>query len=135
MKPRVVLDTNVLVSGLLGGAATDVIRRWRAGDLKMILSPEIMAEYEDVLSRPKFRLPKWVIQDLLAYIRDQADWVMTNAEGASVSRDASDDKFLFAAATGQADWLVSADPDLLDLEKFRNIPIVPPWEFLSQVYS
>jgi putative PIN family toxin of toxin-antitoxin system len=61
MKPRVVLDTNVLVSGLLGGTATDVIRRWRAGDLQMVLSPEIMAEYEGVLSRPKFRLPKWVV--------------------------------------------------------------------------
>ena len=73
MKPRVVLDTNVLVSGLLGGTATDVIRRWRAGDFQMILSPEIMAEYENVLNRPKFKLPKWMIQDLLAYIHDCAE--------------------------------------------------------------
>jgi predicted nucleic acid-binding protein len=31
MKPRVVLDTNILVSGLLGGTATEVIKQWRAG--------------------------------------------------------------------------------------------------------
>ena len=44
MKPRVVLDTNVLVSGLLGGTATEVIRRWRAGAFSLILSEEILAE-------------------------------------------------------------------------------------------
>ena len=66
MRPRVVLDTNVLVSGLLGGAATDVIRRWRAGDVQMVLSPDVMAEYEDVLNRPKFRLPRWVVQVQIA---------------------------------------------------------------------
>jgi putative PIN family toxin of toxin-antitoxin system len=131
MKPRVVLDTNVLVSGLLGGTATDVIRRWRAGDFQMVLSTEIMAEYEDVLNRPKFRLPKWVVQDLLAYIRASAEWVTPVAEDSSIARDPSDDKFLFAAASGRADWLVSADPDLLDLKEFRSIPIVSPWEFLS----
>jgi putative PIN family toxin of toxin-antitoxin system len=135
MKPRVVLDTNVLVSGLLGGTTTDVIRRWRAGDLLMILSPEIMAEYEGVLNRPKFRLPKWVVQDMLAYIRASAEWVTPVAEEPSVARDASDDKFLFAAASGRADYLVSADPDLLDLKELRNIPIVPPWEFLSLLDS
>ena len=135
MKPRVVLDTNVLVSGLLGGTATDVIRRWRAENFQMILSPAIMAEYESVLNRPKFKLPKWVIQGLFAYIRERAAWVMPAAEGSGVARDPSDDKFLFAAASGRADWLVSADPDLLDLKELRNIPIVPPWEFLSMLDS
>ena len=131
MSARVVLDTNVLVSGLLGGTATDVIRRWRAGDFQMVLSPEIMAEYEDVLSRPKFGLPKWVIQELMAYIHDHADWVTPAVEESSVGRDPSDDKFLFAAASGQADWLVSADADLLELKEHKSIPIIPPWEFLS----
>ena len=135
MKPRVVLDTNVLVSGLLGGTATDVIRRWRAGDFQMVLSTAIMTEYESVLNRPKFRLPGWVVQDLLAYIRASAEWVTPVAEEASVARGPSDDKFLFAAASGRTDWLVSADPDLLDLKEFRSIPIVPPWEFLSLLDS
>ena len=101
----------------------------------MVLSPEIMAEYESVLNRPKFKLPKWVIQDLLAYIRDCADWVTPVAEESSVARDSSDDKFLFAAASGRANWLVSSDPDLLDLKEFRDIPIVPPWEFLPLIAS
>jgi putative PIN family toxin of toxin-antitoxin system len=135
MNHRVVLDTNVLVSGLLGGTATDIIRRWRAGDFRMVLSPDIMAEYEGVLNRPKFRLPKWVVQDLLAYTRASAEWVTPVVEESGVARDPSDDKFLFTAASGRADWLVSADPDLLDLKEFRSIPIVPTWEFLSLLDS
>ena len=97
----------------------------------MVLTAAIMAEFETVLNRSKFRLPKWVIQDLLAYIHDSQDWVTPVAEGASFARAPSDDKFLLAAFSGRADWLVSADPDLIDLKEFRSIPIVPPWEFLS----
>jgi putative PIN family toxin of toxin-antitoxin system len=131
MKPRVVLDTSVLVSGLLGGTSTDVIRRWRAGDFQLVLSPEIMAEYEVVLNRPKFKLPRWVVQELLSYIHDQADWVTLEGKELKVARDPSDDKFLATAVSGQANWLVSADADLLDLGEFEGIFIIPPWEFLS----
>lgn len=99
----------------------------------MILSVEIMAEYETVLSRPKFGLPKWVIHELLTYIHDHADWVTPAAKESSVARDPSDDKFLFAAVSGRADWLVSADADLLDLREYKDIPIIPPQEFLSSL--
>jgi putative PIN family toxin of toxin-antitoxin system len=133
MKPRVVLDTNVLVSGLLGGTATEIIRRWRAGEFILVLSPEIMAEYEAVLNRPKFKLPQWVIQELLSYIYDQADWVVPERKELAVARDPSDDKFLATAVSGQADWLVSADADPLDLSEFEDTPIIPPWEFLSRL--
>lgn len=89
MKPRVVLDTNVLVSGLLGGTATEVIRRWRAGAFDLILSEEILTEYEAVLKRPKFKLPPWVVRELLDYIRAQATWVVPGTQPAVELRDSS----------------------------------------------
>lgn len=131
MKRRVVLDTNVLVSGLLGGTATEVIRRWRAGAFDLLLSENIMTEYEAVLSRPKFNLPTWVVQELLGYIRGKAEWVAPSSEIEAVTRDPSDNKFLEAAITGQADWLVSGDQDLLDMEEYEGISIIPPHEFLD----
>jgi putative PIN family toxin of toxin-antitoxin system len=131
MRPRVVLDTNVLVSGLLGGTATEVIRWWRAGAFDLILSEEIRDEYAAVLNRPKFKLPPWVVQELLGHIRDQAEWIVQSSEIKAVARDPSDNKFLEAAVTGQADWLVSGDKDLLDLGEFDGIPIIPPREFLA----
>ena len=131
MKRRVVLDTNAVVSGLLGGTAAEVIRRWRAGSFDLILSEEIMTEYMDVLNRPRFSLPTWVVEELLGYIRARAAWVEPRGEIETVGRDPSDDKFLEAAVTGQADWLVSGDNDLLDMEEYQGIAIVPPHKFLE----
>ena len=130
MKPRVVLDTNILVSGLLGGTATEVIKRWRAGAFTLIVSAKIMAEYEAVLSRPRFKLPGWVVQELLGYMREHAEWVTPDREIREVTRDPSDNKFLEAAVSGQANWLVSGDNDLLDLGEFEGILVIPSWEFL-----
>jgi uncharacterized protein len=129
--PRVVLDTNVLVSGLLGGSGLDVIRRWRQGDFVLIVSPQIFEEYETVLKRPKFGLPEWLVEELLTFIREHADWVEPQAQ-VEVVRDPADDKFLEAAVSGKADYIVSGDNDLLDLEVFEVIPIVPPWEFVEE---
>jgi len=126
--PRVVLDTNVLVSGLLGGAGLPVLKRWRSGGFVLVVSPEIFAEYSAVLSRPKFGLPEWLVSDLLGFIREQAEWVEPDI-GVEVARDPADDKFLAAAIYGQADCVVSGDRDLLDLKVFEGIPIVSPWEF------
>lgn len=131
MKPRVVLDTNVLVSGLLGGTATDVIRRWRAGEFDLILSAEILAEYEAVLRRPKFKLPPWVVQELLDHIRTQATWVVPSGGLGVQPRDPADTKFLQAASAGQADLIVTEDKDLLDIGEFEDVRIMPPWDLQS----
>lgn len=131
MKPRVVLDTNVLVSGLLGGTATEVIRRWRAGDFNLILSAEILTEYEMVLHRPKFKLPPWVVEELLDYIREQSVWVTPGRRMSGIARDPTDDKFLEAAVAGKASLLVSGDDDLLSLGEFEGVRIITLRELLS----
>jgi len=131
MKSSVVLDTNVLVSGLLGGTATRVIEQWRAGAFSMIVSAEIVAEYKAVLSRPKFKLPRRVVHELLDYIHERAEWVSPAIEIHEIVRDPSDNKFLEAAVSGRAGRVISADKDLLDLDEFRGISIVTPWEFLD----
>jgi putative PIN family toxin of toxin-antitoxin system len=133
MSPRVVLDTNILVSGLLGGTATEVIRKWRAGAFDLILSEEIIAEYTAVLIRPKFGLARWVIEELLGYIREKAEWVVPSGEIAAVARDPSDNMFLEAAVSGRADWIVSGDNDLLHIGEFEGIPIISAGAFLPLV--
>ena len=130
MNPRVVLDTNVVISGLLGGTATEVIRRWRGGAFDLIVSEEIVSEYEQVLKRPKFKLPEWIVQELLDYIRSKAQWVEPHSIAESVVRDPFDTKFLEAAIAGHADWIVSGDKDLLDLGQFEAVAIISLREFM-----
>jgi putative PIN family toxin of toxin-antitoxin system len=131
MKLRAVVDTNVLVSGLLGGTATEVMRRWRAGTFDLMLSTEILTEYEAVLNRAKFKLPSWVVHELLDYIRARAEWVAPTTVLSVEIRDPADAKFLQAALDGKADLIITEDKDLLDLGGFQQIRIVPPWEFLA----
>jgi predicted nucleic acid-binding protein len=69
-KTRVVLDTSVLVSGLLGGSSVPVLERWRREEFRLVISPEIYAEYESVLKRPKFGLPSSLVDELLSFIRE-----------------------------------------------------------------
>lgn len=128
---KIVLDTNVLVSGLLGGTATDLIRRWRSGAFKLIVSEEIVAEYRKVLMRPKFGLPGWVVEELLDYLQSTSTWIEPSGDVKADARDPSDNKFLVAAIVGEADWIVSSDNDLLDIGEFEGIRITSPWEFLS----
>ncbi len=65
---RVVLDTNVFVSALLGGKLQAVIDAWRAGDFQLIVTDEIVREYLTVLRRPRFALPPDLVDDILAYV-------------------------------------------------------------------
>ena len=132
MSLRVVLDTNVLVSGLLGGASTPVLQHWRRGGFVLVLSSAIYEEYRAVLLRPKFKLPPTLIEDLLAFIHERAEWVEP-VHAHQIARDPADDKFLDVAIVGQIDYLVSADQDLLVLEAFAGIPIISPWDFVSKL--
>lgn len=59
--------------------------------------------------------------------------VVDVTDGIRACRDPKDDKFLDAAVSGQADFLVSGDADLLVLHPFRGIPILTPAAFLDAV--
>jgi len=48
-----------------------------------------------------------------------------------IVRDPSDDKFVEAALSGEADTMISSDRDLLDLKDVKDVPIVSPWDFVA----
>ncbi len=127
---KVVLDTSVLVSGLLGGSSVPVLESWRREEFILVVSPEIYREYESVLKRPKFGLPPSLVDELLSFVRQRSHWVEPDVE-LEIVRDPSDDKFVEAALSGGANTIVSSDRDLLDLKEAEGIPIVSPWEFAA----
>ena len=127
---KVVLDTSVLVSGLLGGSSVPVLESWRREEFILVVSPEIYREYESVLKRPKFGLPPSLVDELLSFVRQRSHWVEPDVE-LEIVRDPSDDKFVEAALSGGANTIVSSDRDLLDLKEAEGIPIMSPWEFAA----
>jgi len=135
---RAVIDTGVLVSGLIKHAGTtgEVLGSLRDGCFTIIFSTNILMEIIEVLGRSSFRSKYHILPDdinaLIDLIRLRGELVAIK-EQVTACRDPKDNKFLEAAIAGQADAIVSGDADLLDLIAFKGIPILRPAEFLTRL--
>ncbi len=101
----------------------------------LLLSEPIIAEVENVLSRPqvleKLRTGPIAARALLVLLRRQAEPVQPTAT-LRLSRDPGD-KFLECAVAGRADYIVSADADLLTLSAIQGIPILDAPDFWKRL--
>jgi len=127
---RVVLDTQVLLRGAVAkndSLTAKIYDAWQDGRFVLLLSEPILAEIEQVLRRPevlkKLRYTPIEARALVQLLRRRAH-LLTPESPVQKSRDPADDKFLECALTGQADYLVTADQDLLSLRTIEGIPIV-----------
>jgi putative PIN family toxin of toxin-antitoxin system len=129
---RVVLDTNVLVSGLAypGSLPGRILSAWQQGGLDVVLSRYILDEMIRVLPRlPRIALSSSEIRDLADSFMFMAEMVEPSAELDERLRDSSDQLVLGTLRAARADYLVTGDKDLLALGALY--PIVTPalfWE-------
>lgn len=128
---RVVLDTNIFISAILGGRLGIIIDEWRAGKFKLIITDEIAREYLDVINRPKFKIPQIEILTVTEYLLHNAEFVTPLEEILVIVADATDNKFLEAAVAGNVNFIVSGDNHVLELGSFRGIPIILAKEFID----
>jgi putative PIN family toxin of toxin-antitoxin system len=126
---RVVLDTNIVVSSALGGALVFIFEKWVGEKFIVVVTTDILAEYLEVIRRPKFKLPQEIIDKITRFIYQYSDFVVPDEKIKVVENDPKDDKFLEAAIAGKADAIVSGDQHLLELKIFRSIPIMTAREF------
>jgi putative PIN family toxin of toxin-antitoxin system len=135
---RAVIDTNVLVSGLLWhGAPHALLERVRAGSLTLLASPALLAELEQVIGRAKFDAvlirSNTSREGTLNALRQLADLIEPPPLPQPVCRDPDDDHVLALALAAQADLIVSGDEDLLALSHFQGIPIVTPAQAIERI--
>lgn len=132
---RVVLDTNVLLSGLAYPASFPgkIVAAWRRGALDVVLSDFIIEELRRVLPRLAHRhgLRSAEIDDLLDILSIQAEMLTPQAADEAALRDTNDlpvlGTLLAAIRQGGIDYLISGDKDLLALGD--RYPILSPAEF------
>jgi putative PIN family toxin of toxin-antitoxin system len=131
--PRVVLDTNVLISRLLApnGVAVRAVRLATSRTI-VLASSETLTELADVLDRLKFD-PYASIEERRTFLRLFARIAEQVAilRPIQACRDPRDDKFLAVAVNGGADVIVTGDADLLVLDPFHAVRIMTPAAFLS----
>ena len=132
--PRVVIDTNVLVSGIAypDSPPGRVVEAWHLGFLDLVLSSYILDELRRVLPRLNRRL-KWRkndFEDLVDILSIQAEIVEPEELPNETVRDATDVPVIGTLVAAKADYLITGDKDLLALaEKFS---IVTPAQFIEK---
>lgn len=128
--PRLVLDTNAVLSALLfsQGRLGWLRRAWQAGGFIPLVSQETVKELIRVLAYPKFRLSEADRHDLLADYLPYCETcvVPDTVTGTPECRDPADIPFLKLALAARADALVSGDADLLSVAEACNVAIIPP---------
>lgn len=131
MTRRVVLDTNVICSGLgWSGPSAQVLDAVLDGRLVLISSPPLIAELRRVLAYPKLAAAIVEPDTLADLIQTTAVLVAPQRTITAVS-DEPDNRVLEAAIEGAADCIVSGDRHLLTLGIFEGVPILTPAAFLS----
>lgn len=132
---RVVVDTNVVMSGVFfGGLPGRILTAWSAGQFALILSPAILDEYRRVGKELSRRYPESAaaFDPVLTLLLMHAVIVDAPPLEDPVSDDPDDDKFLAAAVSARADAVVSGDRDLLGVSGWRGIPVLTPRAFAER---
>ena len=129
---NIVLDTNVLFSGLLTpfGPSGEIVRMISAGELILIIDARILSEYQEVLHRPKFKFNKDHISILLDFIKLYGQFASSLPLKIRLP-DPDDEPFLEVAIAGKARSLVTGNIAHYPPSSREGIKIYSPSEFLE----
>ncbi|MCX5665481.1 MAG: putative toxin-antitoxin system toxin component, PIN family [Candidatus Omnitrophica bacterium] len=132
---RVVIDTNVLVSGLLSpyGASAEIVRMAAAGSLDLLYDARILSEYREVLARPKFSFEKSKTDILLDFIEHYG--IPVAAMPLSIHLpDLDDESFLEVAISGKAECLITGNVAHYPMRSKRKMRVFTPRRFLNRYF-
>ncbi|OGL43934.1 MAG: putative toxin-antitoxin system toxin component, PIN family [Candidatus Schekmanbacteria bacterium RBG_16_38_10] len=128
---NIVLDTNVLVAGLLSpfGACGEIVRMVSSGELVLSFDARVLSEYNEVLRRQKFKFEEEKVAVLLEYIEYRGQ---TAASSPLINPlpDADDEPFLETAIASQAVCLVTGNQNYFPAELCQGIKVFSPKKFL-----
>jgi len=127
---KVVLDTNVLISGIIfSGTPSRILTAWADGRFELLASVEILTEYHRVADRLHAQFPTVDIKAVLDFVTRETRIVEPSPVPRTACDDQDDLKFLACALAGQADCIVTDDRALLRSSGFQRIEVLTPREF------
>jgi len=128
--PKVVLDTNVIVSALVyGGKPEQIIRLVLSKEIEAVTSPTLLAELSEVLAK-KFNFDQAKIEQTQKKIKEGFRLIQPR-KVLTIVKDEPDNRVLEAADAAACDSIVTGDKELLELHAFKDIKIITPAEFLT----
>lgn len=128
---KVVLDTNVYLSGIIfGGNSRHILDILIEKKIIAIASPAILLEISQKLEK-KFNWSKEQILVTVKTLAKTAKIVNPQKRLTVVKADKNDNKIIEAGVEGRADYIITGDKHLLRIKEYQNIKILSPAEFLS----
>lgn len=129
---KIVVDTNVLISGVFfGGYPRKILSSVVNKGITACATTEIVIEYEEIvqemIERKQGHINRAILTPLI-----QAMEIIEPISHIEICRDPDDDKFLECAKDSRALYIVSGDKDLLVLKKYENIQIITAKEFCEK---
>ena len=134
MKTKVVIDTNVFVSGIFfNGPPCQILKAWQDDKIKIAVSEDIIEEYRRVIEMLSKKFGNINVDSILELVFIEAELVPSHSFDKPVCEDPDDDKFLACAITSKSKYIISGDKHLLKIGKYLNSTIVTPRYFMDNL--
>ncbi|GHV47681.1 hypothetical protein AGMMS49546_37550 [Spirochaetia bacterium] len=108
-----------------------MVNRSRDGTDELYITQEILEQISEVLNRPKFNADQAGVKYYMKSIEEIANELISDIKIQNGSRDVDDNIILECGITGNVDYIITGDDDLLVLKEFNGIKIVTPKEYLE----
>lgn len=134
MKTKVVIDTNVFISGIFfNGPPSRILHAWQEDQFQLAISEEIVAEYRRVLDIFAVKFKHIDFKPVIEMLLIKAELVGSYSFKEQISEDPDDDKFIACAIASKSKFIVSGDKHLLKIGKYLNTNIVTPRYFVDHL--
>lgn len=129
---NIVLDTNVFISGIFfSGPPSDILKAWGKQKIQIIISQEILDEYNRVAHELSSKYPSVDIVPIIEFLTIHGEFVDTRHIEISICEDPDDNKFIECAIESSCSIIVSGDKHLLKLSGYRDINVLTPKYFVE----
>jgi putative PIN family toxin of toxin-antitoxin system len=130
---KIVLDTNVLVSGIFfTGPPYEILKAWEKKKFHILITPDIFEEYQRVIKILEKQYPEIDISPVLKLIMAKSVIIDAVKLSEQVCEDPDDDKFIACAISGNSTLIVSGDKHLLKVSGYNGIKVIRPRNFIEE---
>lgn len=129
---KVVIDTNIFVSGFgWSGKSRELLTLVENKQIINFTSPDIFEELKRVVSYPRLKFPPKLQSEILEFVFFYSEFVEPKKTISLIEKDTDDNRFLECAVEAKADFIISGDPHLLEINEYRGIKLLTVAEFLQ----
>ncbi len=129
---KIVLDTNVFISGIFfSGPPSKILQAWRDSKIQILLSEEILIEYQRVGEELSVQFPAVNIEQIIKLLTVYGEVFETNDISVTKCEDPDDNKFIECAIASNSKIIVSGDKHLLKISGYQGISVLKPRDFMD----